>query len=444
MTVKPTRVHPQQVPARYPWWFTPPVLIFVPVLLSMSTWALVVLSDAPKRLSPDISTRLLGFYDPARVTLPGVFLLVTFYLFLAWVALLGWELGSASSKREPAERQGPQISERRYFFLILAVAAVGVGYCYYKAASQQSVVGTLSAQLGNKLYDSLPQNAGIQTLRYACILAAPLGVYLWRKKVISAPLMVIAVSILGFNALLSSRLSLLMAACVYLTLWVRTREPSTADPRRRRRYVLVVLATLAAGFLALTALNYARNANFYRAWGASNPVAMNLYQSSQYLSVPAQVSVGVADAVATGKWGVSADPLTSLDAIKPTFLQAKKVRKSEFKKYSDYYGFSVTFLPQALTNSVFADIYADYGAWGWLYIFPLYGLAGYLMARLMRGEPVVAATGGVIAYCFAEVWRIQILSFGFVIFLLLLTVAARWIATVEPAQEITGRPARLR
>lgn len=419
-------------PAPNPWWFTPPMLIGAPVLLSLSAWTLIVVSCVTQRYSPEVSTKLIGFDTPAPVSVPGVVLLATFYLFMALVALLGWLAGSArvDEPTGPGQRDAP-ICERRYFLLILPVAVIGVGYCYFTVATQRSIIGALSSQTSNQLYDSLPQNAGVQTLRYACILAAPLGVHLWRKGVIGMPLMVFAVLLLGLNALLSSRLSLLMATCVYLTIRVRTREAGAG----RRRSAGAVLGVALVGFLLLTMLNYTRNANFYRELGVADPVTMNLYQSSQYVTVPAQVSLGVANSVSTGKWHVVSNPMDSLDAITPTFLQEKKVRKADTKKYSADYGYSSTFAPQYFTNSVFADTYAEFGAWGWFYCFLIYGMAGFLLARLMQAQPVVAATGGVIAYCFAEVWRIQILSYGFVIFLLLLTAACARIARITPAKE---------
>lgn len=441
MTGKSLPAQRRTRPAPNPWWFTPAVFIGAPVLLSIAGWTAIVGSGVLRRYPPVATTSLLGFSTPAPVSLPGVVLLSTFYLFLGWVAMLGWAIGSARADAPPDPGlPTPAISERRYFLLILAVATLGVGYCYVTVASRRSVIGALSSQTGNQLYDSLPQNAGVQTLRYACILAAPLGVYLWRKGTIRPPLMVFAVSLLVLNAILSSRLSLLMAACVYLTIWVRTRDLSAG---RRRRSAVAVLGTLVAGFLILTALNYTRNANFYRELGLSDPVTMNLAQSSQYVSVPAQVSLGVADFVMTGKWHVPSSPMGSLNAITPTFLQERKVRKADKKKYGADYGHSSTFAPQYFTNSVFADTYAEYGAWGWFYTFIIYGVAGYIFARLMRAQPVVAATGGVIAYCFAEVWRIQILSYGFVIFLLLLTAACAWIARVRHNRPPDRRPAPL-
>lgn len=411
-----------------PWWFNPAVFILVPVATSFTVWALVVISGVLPRFPPAIGTKLMGFVTPAPVSVAGVVLLATFYGFLVWMAMLGWAVGGAAADRVAARRPAPEISERRYFYLVLAVAAVGVGFCYATVASRRSIIGALSSQTGNQLYDSLPQNAGVQTLRYACILAAPLGVYLWRKGAVGFPAMAVAVTLLCLNALLSSRLSLIMASTVYLTIWVRTRKPRRPNGPR---YGRVVLAALGIGFLMLTGLNYSRNANFYRDAGVTDPITMNLYQTSQYLTVPAQVSFGVADYVMSGKWHVPSEPLSSANAVLPTFLQKNKVRKADKRKFSADYGYSSSFSPQYFTNSAFADIYEDFGAWGWFYSFILYGIAGFAMARFMRGVPVVAATAGVFAYCFAEVWRIQIPNYGFVIFLAILTIGGSWLARVK-------------
>ena len=74
------------------------------------------------------------------------------------------------------------------------------------------------------------------------------------------------------------------------------------------------------------------------------------------------------------------------------------------------YGYSVTFEGNFFTNSVFADTYSEYGTWGWLYTILAYGFAGYAFARMFSFSPVIAASAGVVAYCFLEVWRVQILT----------------------------------
>jgi hypothetical protein len=241
--------------------------------------------------------------------------------------------------------------------------------------------------------------------------------------------MVFAVALLLMNALLAHRLSLLMASVVYLAMWARQRgEPNRNSPKGRLRPWIAILAIVVVGFSLLAALNFFRNANYYRDAGVTNPVAMNLYQMGAYLAVPAQVSIGVSDAVMRGAWEVESNPVDALTSIEPTFLQSEKVSKDDSWKSASVFDYSVKFAPNFFTVSVFADTYALYGMWGWLYTFCLYALAGYLLARIMRYGTVVAGSAGVVAYCFAEMWRIQILNYGIVIYLLLLTIGSAVIA----------------
>lgn len=192
--------------------------------------------------------------------------------------------------------------------------------------------------------------------------------------------------------------------------------------------MIAIIAIAIVGFAVLGALNYFRNANYYRDAGVSNPAAMNLYQMGAYLAVPAQVSIGVSDAVMSGAWHVPSTPAHALTAIEPTFLQFEKVSKDDSWKRASVFGYSVKFAPNFFTVSVFADTYALYGTWGWIYTFGLYAFAGYLLARIIRYGTVIAGSAGVIAYCFSEMWRIQILSYGIVIYLLLLTIGSALIA----------------
>ncbi|MDX1888169.1 O-antigen polymerase [Mycolicibacterium sp. 050158] len=430
--------------SRAPAWFSPGVLILAPVLLSFAAWFAFVVR---REFGPaqTMSEALTGFPAPAQASGEGVALLAVWYCAIVMVSMVGFWLGMHRSRvAEGDARTDTAWFERRYFFLLLAAGAVGVGYAFMKVGGISAIVASLQEQTANDFSNALSGFAGVQTLRYATILSAPLGVYLWRKKVIGWPFMVAGVLLLVANAMISSRLSLLMAVAVYLTAWVRSRRPRrVAGAPRTRTLVTVVLIGL-CGFAVLTALNYIRNANYYREAGVSNPVAMNFYQMGAYLAVPAQVSVGVSDAVMRGAWEKPGGVVSSLGAVEPTFLQFQKVTKDDSWKQSSVYGYSVAFAGNFFTNSVFADIYSVYGTWGWGYTIVAYGLAGYAFARIFSFSPVIAASAGVVAYCFLEVWRVQILTYGIVIFLLLLTAAgAVFVAKVRPreiALQPTGMP----
>lgn len=420
---------PAQETSSPPTWFTPALFILAPVGASFGAWAVLGALDVLGYAGWSWE-KLAGFPEPAPLTLRSVVLLVFWYGAVVSMSMLAWRLGTRSQPRpQHVELTSSSEFERRYFFVILLAASIGIGYAFYQVGSPLSIIESLSEQTGNDLYKSLSNTASPVTLRYSTILAAPIGIYLWRKKAIAWPFMVFAVVLLLMNAMLAHRLSLLMAVAVYLAMWARQRAkaaPMSSKAKANRWIAIVAIAVV--GFSLLTALNYFRNANYYRDAGVSNPVAMNLYQTGAYLAVPAQVSIGVSDAIMRGAWEVESDPVEALTAIQPTFLQFEKVSKDDSWKRASVFGYSVKFAPNFFTVSVFADTYAFYGTWGWLYTFCLYALAGYLLAGVMRYGTVVAGTAGVLAYCFAEMWRIQILNYGIVIYLLLLTIGSAIIA----------------
>lgn len=411
-----------------PSWFTPASFISVPVGLSLGAWLLLVVTRDFQPASASLEA-LTGFGAPAQVTAPGIALLLIWYVCVISMATIGWRLGNGKRPIARVSRvANTAVFQRRYFLLILATAATGIGYAYYLIASSASILDSLSSQTGNDLTNSIPGSMGLGTLRYATILAAPIGIYLWRQKIVRWPFMLAGVLLLAANSLIASRLSVLMASVVYLAIWARNTyaaRPGRGAGQRLAAAVVIIVV----GFGAMTALNYFRNANFYREAGVTDPTAMNLYQMGSYLGAPAQVSIGASGAIMSGAWQNPGDPVTSFNAVQPTFLQFTKVSKDDSWKGADIYGYSVTFAPQLFTNSVFADTYADYGLWGWPYTILIYGLAGYLMARIIRYPGVIAGSAGVLAYCFAEVWRIQIVSYGIVIFLLLATIGSAWVAT---------------
>lgn len=414
--------------AALPPWFRPAFFITVPVGLSLGAWVLLVISRDFQPASASLEA-LTGFATPATATVRGASLLVLWYVGVVAMATIGWRLATGKKPIDRIARISDSATfQRRYFRLILTAATVGIGYSYYKITRTASILDSLSSQTGNNFTNSLSGSTGLETLRYATILAAPIAVHLWRRKIVGWPSAVYAVLLLAANSMIASRLSLLMATVVYLAIWARNNHGRGSRWGLGQK-VTAALAILVVGFAALGTLNYFRNANYYRDAGVTNPAAMNLYQMGSYLAVPAQVSVGVSDAVMSGAWENTGDPVSSFNAVQPTFLQFGKIRKDDSWKGADYYGYSVKFAPHLFTNSVFADTYADYGAWGWPYTILLYGLAGYLMARAMSYPGVIAGSGGVLAYCFAEVWRIQIVSYGIVIFLLIATAGSAWLAS---------------
>jgi hypothetical protein len=429
LTTEGLSTAPTAVPRR--WWFTPAVFILTPVVMSFTMWTLLAVWIANGDTA-GLWEKLAGFSEPATPSVPGIALLVLFYAAVVSVAVLGFRLGSGGTPNAKIVARTSTVSfERRYFLMITAVAAVGVGYCYFKIASSSSILDSLSSQEGNAFTNSLSGSAGLETFRYATILAAPVGIHLWQKKVIAWPFMVVAVTLLLMDSMIAHRLAILMASFVYLVIWVKKSDSAPRKkPRSAARRWLAVAAIFLIGFTLLGALNFFRNANYYREAGVTNPAAMNFYQMGAYLGVPAQVSIGVSEAIMRGDWEERGNLSNSTNAVQPTFLQFDKVSKDDSWKGAEVYGYSATFEPSFFTNSVFADTYSSYGMWGWFYTILLYGLAGYLFARIFQYSVVISGTAGVIAYTLSEVWRIQIVSYGFVIFLVILTAGCAYVAAL--------------
>lgn len=410
-------------------WLVPAVLILTPVVFSFLAWAGLNAWCSMGGCVPGFWLQLRGFLEPAQITAPGLTLLLVWYGTLVLLTTAGWRLGSATDPRpDIARRTWGADFERRYFLLILAAAFVGVGYSYSKIMSNTSILDSLTSQTGNSFTNSLSGSAGVETLRYATIIAAPVSIYLWRKKMVRLPFVVAAVLLLLMNAMIASRLALLMSVVVYLAIATTARGPASQTARRRVPRAVVLGVAVLVGFSTLTAMNFFRNGAYYRAAGVTDPVAMNVYQMGSYLAVPAQVSLGVADKIMSGEFDKTGSPVGSVVAIEPSFFVTNKVRKDDATPENEQYGYAVSFAPNFTTNSVFADIYGQFGAWGLFYILVGYSFAGYLFGRFLRYGPVIAGTGGVLAYCMVELWRVQILSQGIVIFLILLSIGCGAVA----------------
>ena len=294
-----------------PRWFAPAVFIALPVAASFGAWWLLALSRDFQPATVSLQA-LTGFDTPSQASVEGVVLLLVWYIAVIAAATIGWRLGV---DKRPALRvaryAGTARFQRYYFSVILAVATVGIGYSYLKIMRNASIVDSLSSQTGNNFTNSLSGSTGLETLRYATILAAPVGLYLWRQGIVRWPFMLAGLLLLASNSLIASRLSLLMASVVYLAIWVTANARSGREGWSTGKRLAALTVIFVVGFSALATLNFFRNANYYREAGVTSPVAMNLYQMGSYLGVPAQVSIGVSDAVMTGAWENPGAPVTS-------------------------------------------------------------------------------------------------------------------------------------
>jgi hypothetical protein len=276
---------------------TPGKLILIPLLFSYFTWAI-----------PGQHLFLRGFAERAHANLGGLLLLTAFYSVVLLCAVGFASVGRGLVPSESAARARETDVEKRFYLIVTICSLVGVGAAYAAVGASISIVDALATSAANTLSENLADGSSLATFRYATALSAPIGVYLWRKRRASLSMAVINCLLLILNALLTSRLSLVMAIVVFCFL-------SAQDMPKMRIRAVTTVVWAAVFFAVFTLFNYVRNGNFYRLFGVENPVLMNVYQVLSYVGAPGQVSIGVASAIYNGEFRKVATFQTALEAI---------------------------------------------------------------------------------------------------------------------------------
>lgn len=386
-------------------------LILIPVLASFAVWAV-----------PGQSLLLRGFDQRAALDPGGVALLLGWYAAVVLIALLGVAIGGSLPLAERVVRAEATDDYRRIAYVVMTVVAViGVVGTYVMIAGEHSILDELAGGTANVLTQDLQAGSSIATLRYATIAAAPLGFFLWLQHRRSVPLLLLAIlniTLLGANAILSSRLSLLMAIVVFGVILF------LAKPDSRLRLLPLGILVVVVGAL-LTGFNYVRNYNFYENLGISNPIEMNFYQLASYAGAPTQVAIGVADGIVAGRYAGPSDVVSALDVLIPTFLRDSEGRSDRAGQVDpSSYGYQVDIAPNLNANSVFAEVFSRYGWWGLAFVLVAVLVAAIGFGYFRRYGPVLAVAAGALAYTFVDFWRSYLLNTGIVIFVVLLAIAA--------------------
>jgi hypothetical protein len=279
----------------------PPWLLVASLALSICAWAIP--------WGPNIHT---GFADKLEITWGTVLVLGSWYLLIILTGALGFALG----RRFKPVGVIDDFPDRPYYLYFSVIGAIGVVYTYGSvfAGDPGLIVDAVRNQTFNDVRLAIPYGPGIQTLRYATILAGGIAFYevclRWRFTWLGIG----NLALLALAAAAASRLSLLMAILIAVGLAVKERP-------RAPRLGLRVLALAGIGFVALTAFNYLRNANFYeQQYGTTNPLTMNLDESVAYLGAPFQASIAEArgargDAVETLNEELVPNPGAETDAL---------------------------------------------------------------------------------------------------------------------------------
>lgn len=388
---------------------TPSKLLLAPIICSLLVWSF-----------PGESLYLRGFGERAEVSFGGAILLLAFYATAVLIAVSCAKLGNFLAAEGGSGRTRSPEVESRFYLVITLSALIGVTAAYAAVGSSISILDALTTSSANVLSENLADGSSIATLRYATAMAAPVGIYLYRKGNASLISVLVNCLLLAMNSLLTSRLSLVMAIVIFLFLMAQEDSPKRVRP-------MVLILTGSIIFAALTVFNLVRNGNYYRLFGVENPVIMNVYQILTYVGAPGQVSLGVASSIFSGKFEIHVPIAAAIEAMTPTFLRSSTTDKSGITDPA-IYGYSVDIAPNLNTNSAFADTYAKYGWWGLLAILLVLALASIMFGVFTRLGGVYAAGAGVIGYGFAEFWRLFLFSQGILVFLILLTVVGAVLA----------------
>jgi hypothetical protein len=421
----------------------PAVLLLAPVVVSLAAWAV-----------PGASTALRGFARRSELAPGGLAVLVAWYLLCAAVLVLGHRVGAATAPLASLTRyETDPALERRLFRLLWVLATLGVGYSLTRAAATVDVAAALGGGTGNDLTAALGGEAGVATLRYAAAVALPIGVHLWRRGVLRPPEVVWSALLLAVDALFASRLAILMAVVVFAFL-SGARHPAARVPARAVGITVLVLLA------ALTLLNSLRNENYYRAHGVDSPLGASADQLLTYVGSPFQVSLGVADAIAAGRYPDQYSAAHAAAMWVPTFLRSPEAteqspdddaaRRAQGTRFS----FSTSSLPRGgqryastidvadslTTNSAMADVLSDYGYWGLFGLALTGGVVGLLLGHLGQYRSVVAAGAGVVGYGVAELWRTYLFSQGIVVFLLVAVLGGAVVLSVLSRARLSVDP----
>jgi hypothetical protein len=262
-----------------------------------------------------------GFSQQVPFDLGGVLLLLAWYQVIFVTALVGYRLG----RRTPRIPLLDRFPDEAYYRAISVISAAGVTASYAIALHRlgaERFWRALEHRHFNAVRFAIDFHAGVQTLRYAAILGGGIALarIVLRRRV--EILGVVNLVLLLAAAAIASRLSLVLALVLAVALIVRARPGWLLSPGR-----VVVLATVL--FLALTPLNYIRNANYYEhRYHTSNPFLMNAYEAISYLGGPFQVSLGVANhAVATRRG-------SGEDLISRSVLQNSSFETGSFRDWA--------------------------------------------------------------------------------------------------------------
>jgi hypothetical protein len=384
----------------------PHTLLLLGACLSLLAWA-VPWGDA-------MPASLRGFARPETWTLHGTLFLLGWYAFFFVVAIGGFTLG----RRIPVLQRAERVPWESYYVFLTIVGLLGTAYsyAYVFAKSPHAISEAFLHHQFNAVRYVLPYSAGLPTLRYAACLAGAIAIFELGRLHFRL-IHVVNVLLLLFAAAVASRASIIIAAIVVAGL--AARHVATVHVRARM-VVGMLLLGLVGLFLALSLLNYSRNADFYRSYNVRDPLVMNVDEMIRYVGIPFQAAVAVSNRVPS--W--PAVPVAAGAGVRvfllPTY--ASKGTSESVARGETRYENVVAVPASQTTNSVLAMTYGVFGALAFAVLGFAVLIACVIAGAASRYRSYLFLASLVVAYCLAEWWRTYVLNQGIVQFLVLVLV----------------------
>ncbi len=376
------------------WCLKPQGMVLLTVIMSFVAW-----------LFPGFQIFRKGFVARESLLSTGALMVAIWYSLIILAAYFGFRLGkTVRTPHENLDRIIGLESSSAYLALTM-VGALGFAFLILFLLSQVGLSGARSILMegqGNQLKEALYEDYSIGplSLRYVVILSGGVAIFRMLSGISRSWMDFFNLGQLLLTALVSSRLSLIVALFIGFGLFAVYHQPIQVN--------LGKLALLFGGiFVLLAVYNAARNINYYQARGNDNFLVAGFSEILAYTGAPFQ------GALTTGDY----------------FNEV-----SGGKEVATYSGIEI----ELTTNSAFAELTEDVGGWS----FPLAILTSFLAAWVMgvltwHMQNYFALIYFILLYCFSEMWRIFMFYRGIVITLMVFAIAVPYAIAMMPRKERT-------
>lgn len=358
--------------------FRPHVILLLTNLTAFACW-----------LFPSLNYFRKGFTNPYPITSVAAIGYITLILLLSSFAFIGYKSVCLAISQPPSltDRSIESLKSRNLYLSLIVLTSIGAFYSIYsitKSIDIHSLFFILTSGKANDIKYALYEqySAGIPSLRYLSIYC---GAFLLSRRLcgIRSPLLDSAAAILVIlTSLISSRLTLVAAVFGGIYLCMRIKKSIKIKITNCALYIFI-------GILAVSALGWTRNSNFYSDRGLDF-FGGSFSEIITYLGTPVQACM-----YAISNIGESYD-------------------------YDEYHN-STTIETSLSTNSAFIELSMQYGWLGALYLITTVFFSSALIAYIERTQngryfyvsiPLIYST--------SEIWRTFLFNQGLIITLLVI------------------------